>query len=176
MSSATLSVTRASFRGGTRDRAAPILHPLLVRALTTDDVAELEDYIDRHLAQLKDPYEGEPLAADWRSTLGNGDVHEYGDYALTQFYDPADCSGIGYEWARLSDELLDPAANAMLGFSVGPAENRFDPGRYGSYFQTPRQARESLAALGRLGRSELARYLALLEHCVAKQRGVYLTF
>jgi hypothetical protein len=152
------------------------LHPLLVHALTTNDPAELEAYIDRHFADLKDPYEGEPLAADWRNMLENRDVHEYGDYALTRFYDPADRWGIGYDWTCLSDELPEPASNAMLGSSVGPAENLFDPGRYGSYFQTPGQVRESLAVLRRVGRPELARYLELLERCVAQQRGVYVTF
>src|SRR5262249_8215566 len=79
------------------------LHPLLAEALTTNGTTELQAFIDQHLAELTDPYEGESLSADWRETLGNRDVHEYGDYALTRFYDPADCWGIGYEWARLSD-------------------------------------------------------------------------
>jgi hypothetical protein len=152
------------------------LHPLLLDALTAKDTAELAAFIDQHLAELSDPYEGQPLSADWRDMLGNRDVHEYGDDALTRFYDPADCWGIGYEWTRLSDELPQPAANAMLGFPVGPAENLFDPGRYGSYFQTPGRVRESLAALQPHGCPELARYLELLERCLAERCGVYVTF
>src|SRR5262245_18717762 len=151
------------------------LLPVLVGALTANNSAELETYIGRHLSELSDPYEGEPLTVDWRDTLGNRDVHEYGDYALTRFYDPSDCWGIGYGWARLSDELPRLAANTMLGFSVGPAENRFDPGRYGLYFQTPIQVRESLALLQSVGRLELTSYLSLLERCVAEQSGVYVT-
>src|SRR5205823_3307806 len=149
------------------------LHPVLVRALTDNDPAELEVYIDQHLAELTDPCEGEPLSADWRDALENRDVHEYGDYALTRFYDPADCWGVGYEWARLSDELPEPAANAMLGSSVGPPERLFDPGRYGSYFQTPKRVRESLAVLKPLAVPELARFVELLERCAAEGRGVY---
>lgn len=152
------------------------LHPLLVEALTANDTSGLEVFIEQQLAELTDPYEGESLPADWRDTLENRDVHEYGDYALTRFYDPADCWGVGYEWARLSDELPEPAANALLGFRVGPAENLFDPGRYGSYFQTSARVRESLAALQPHACPELAEYLGLLERCAGEQRGVYVTF
>jgi hypothetical protein len=152
------------------------LLPLLVEALIRDDTEVLEAFIDRSLAELTDPYEGEPLSLDWRDTLGNRDVHEFGDYALTRFYNPADNWGIGYAWARLSDRLPEAAANALLGFAVGPMENLFDPGRYGSYFQNPRRVRESLEVLQPHACSELARYLALLERCVAEQLGVYVTF
>jgi hypothetical protein len=152
------------------------LHPLLVQALFDDDPAALEVYIDRHRSELTDPYEGEPLAADWRDTLENRDVHEYGDYALTRFYDPADWSGVGYEWARLDDELPEKAADALLGFSVGPPERLFDPGRYGSYFQTPAQVRKSLAVFKPLGVPELGEFVGLLERCAAEGRGVYVTF
>jgi hypothetical protein len=151
------------------------LLPVLVRALTADDPAELAAYIDLHLGELTDPYEGEPLAAGWRDGLGNRDVHEYGDYALTRFYDPAECHGVGHGWARLSEELPGPAA-ALLGAPVGPAGRQFDPGRYGSYFQPPGRVQESAAALRPHARPELADYLGLLERCAAGQRGVYVTF
>jgi hypothetical protein len=152
------------------------LHPLLVEALTNNDATRLEAYIDQHLAVLTDPYEGKPLSANWREALQNRDVQEYGDYALTRFYDPADCRGIGHEWDRLSRELPKPAATAMLGFPVGPPERPFDPGREGSYFQSPRRVRESLAALKLHARVELSLYLELLQWCAAEGRGVYVTF
>lgn len=152
------------------------LHPLLVAALTANETAGLALFIDQHLAELTAPYEGEPLSTDWRSALENQDVHEYGDYALTRYYDPADCRGIGYGWARLSEELPETAVNAMLGFAIGPAENLFDPGRYGSYFQAPRQVQESLSVLGPHSCPDLAQYLELLKRCVAERRGVYVTF
>jgi hypothetical protein len=152
------------------------LHTLLVEALTSGDTAKLEAFIDRHLGELTDPYEGEPLSEDWRTTLGNRDVHNFGDYALTRFYDPTDDRGIGCEWARLSEDLPQKAGNAMLGFAVGPAENSFDPGRMGSYFQTPAQVQESLQMLQHHSCPALARYLELLEGCVAEQRGLYVTF
>jgi hypothetical protein len=150
--------------------------PLLVDALTTNVPGKLVACIDRYLAELTDPYEGDSLPADWQDALQNRDVHEYGDYALTRFYDPADCWGIGYEWTLLDDELPPPASNAVLGSVVGPAENRFDPGRYGSFFWTSDQVGWSLAVLQSLDRPELVRFLALLERCVAEERGLYVTF
>jgi hypothetical protein len=152
------------------------LHPLLVDALAADDPAGLEAYIDRHRAELTAPYEGEPLSADWREGLENRDVHEYGDYALTRFYDPADCWGVGFVWSQLSDVLPGPAADALLGCSLGPPDRLFDPGRYGSYFQTPDRVQESLAALLQHACLELARYLELLERCAGERRGVHVTF
>jgi hypothetical protein len=125
---------------------------------------------------LTDPYEGEPLSADWRDTLGSRDVHNYGDYALTRFYDPANSCGIGYPWTRLDDQLPEPAANAMLGFPIGPAQNRFNPGAYGSYFQTPSDVEESLALLRPHACPDLERYLELLQRCAVERRGVYVTF
>lgn len=152
------------------------LHPLLMAALATDDSTELATFIDGNRKTLSDPYEGEPLPEDWRAALENRDVHEYGDYALTRFYDPADECGIAEEWAEISERLPEAAATALLGFSVGPPERLFDPGRYGSYFQTPTQVRESLAVLKPLGVPELTRFVELLERCATEGRGVYVTF
>jgi hypothetical protein len=111
-----------------------------------------------------------------REALENRDVHEYGDYALAGFNDPTDDCGIAEEWADVSDRLLEAAANALLGFSVGPPGRLFDPGRYGAYCRTPAQVRESLAVLKPLGVPELARFVELLERCAAEGRGVYVTF
>lgn len=152
------------------------LHLLLVEALNANDTTELKTFIDQHLSELTDSYQGEPLTANWRDTMENRDVHEYGDYALTKFYDPADCFGLGYEWITLSKDLPEDAANALLGFPIGPVANLFDPGRYGSYFQTPEGVCESLTTLQSYACPELASYLGFLEGCVAKCRGVYVTF
>jgi hypothetical protein len=152
------------------------LYPVLVDALTADDPAGLVAFIDRHRAELTDPYEGTPLPADWRDMLQSRDAHEYGDYALTRYYDPTDCWGVGYEWSRLSDELPGPAANALLGLTGGPPENMFDPGRYGSYFRNPWQVEEACTLLEPHSRPELSRYLSLLKRCVSDRRGAYITF
>ena len=102
------------------------------QALAANDSAELEEFIDRYRAELKDPYEGKPLPEDWRETLGNRDVQEYGDFALTRFYDPnADC-GLGCCWNEIDDALPEEDREVLLGLPFGPRHNRFDPGRYGS--------------------------------------------
>lgn len=152
------------------------LYPLVEDALAANDPAVLEAFIEAHRHALTDPYEGQPLPEDWRAVLENRDVHEYGDYALTRFYDPADECGIAEDWAEISHRLPTVAVDALHGFSIGPPDRLFDPGRYGSYFQTPDQVRESLAALTPLGLPELARFVELLERCVADGRGVYITF
>jgi hypothetical protein len=73
------------------------LRPLLENALVADNTGLLETFIDDHREVLTHPYEGEPLSDDWRAALENRDVHEYGDYALTRFYNPADGCGIAEE-------------------------------------------------------------------------------
>jgi hypothetical protein len=152
------------------------LRPLLEDALVTDNARRLETFIDDHREVLTDPYEGEPLADDWRETLENRDVHEYGDYALTRFYDPANDCGIGGAWARLSERLSQPAADALLGCTIGPPMRLFDPGRQGSYFQASAQVPQSLAMLKPLALPDLAVFIALLEQCAAERCGVYVTF
>ena len=152
------------------------LHPLLVDALAANDTTELEAFTDQHRQELTDPYEGAPLPEDWRAMLENRDVHEFGDFALTRHYNPRDEWGVGEEWMELSEQLSEAAVGALLGSPVGPPEARFDPGRLGSYFQTPAMVRESQAMLRREERPELQDHLRLLEQCVAARLGVYVTF
>ena len=157
---------------------------LLSRALETGDTAGLVAYVERNRQALKDPYEGDPLAEDWQGQLGNRDVHEYGDYALTRFYDPnADC-GLAYCWNEIDDALPEEDREVLLGSPFGPSHNRFDPGRYGSYFQTPQQVAGSLARvrgfdlpwLDEHDRGFVRRFVRLLEECVAAGQGLYATF
>jgi hypothetical protein len=154
------------------------LHPQLEAALEADDPSELEAFIVAHRKSLTDPYEGEPLPRTWRSMLENRDAHEYGEFALTRFYDPTDDCGLHESWAEVSERLPKRAANALLGFPVGPKGRLFDPGRLGSYFQTPGQVRESLAILRPRAEKveELRLFVELLERCAAEGLGVYVTF
>jgi hypothetical protein len=152
------------------------LQTLLVRALTVDGAPELEAFIDQHRELLTDPYEGEPLPENWRASLGNRDVHAYGDIALTLYYDPADDRGIGGEWIELSNKLSAPAAKALLGFPIGSPAQLFDPGRYGSYFQTPELVGGSLEVLRPLNLTELQSFVELFQRCQASGLGVYVTF
>lgn len=152
------------------------LYPLLVQALADDDPAGLEAYIDRHHSELKNPRDGAALTAAWREAGDGRSVQRYGSYALTRFYDPADCHGIGYEGARLSEELPLWIGITLIGSPIGPPGRQFDPGQNGSYFQTPKRVRESVAILRENLLPEVAGYLALLERCAAEGRGLYVTF
>jgi hypothetical protein len=152
------------------------LRPVLVLALADDDPAPLESFIDRHRAELTDPYEGEPLPDKWRDLLEAGDVQELADFAQTRYYRSSEDRGLGDKWTELSDELPSAAAAALLGTPLGPPDARFDPGRMGAYFQTPARVRRSLAVLAGVRRGELRPYRELLKRCVAAGLGVYVTF
>jgi hypothetical protein len=160
------------------------LSGLLSRALETGDVSGLVAYVERNRHALRDPYEGDPLGGDWEALLGNRDVHEYGDFALTRFYDPAADSGLGPCWNEIDAALPEEGRLALLGSPLGPAHNRFDPGRYGSYFQTPPRVARSLAlvrgfdlpGLDENDREFLGRFEGLLKECVAAGLGLYVTF
>ncbi len=80
---------------------------------------------------------------------------------------------MGESWLALSD---DSVAHTLLGKSFGPDENMFDPGRMGSYFQTPKAVSASLSVLSADTRSELADFVSLLRESEAKGLGTYVTF
>lgn len=152
------------------------LYPILIKSLETDDLEEIIAFIERNRDQLTDPYEGSPLDDSWQSTLTNRDAHEYGDYALTKYYAAGDSAGVGDTWIELSDQLSAKASQALLGETIGPKRNRFDPGRMGSYFQRPEQVHTSLEILTGVDMPEIDKFRKLLSRCAAKKLGVYITF
>jgi hypothetical protein len=160
------------------------LRGVLLGALSADDPAQLVRYINEHRCDLKDPYEGSPLPEAWQDTLANRDVHEYGDFALTRFYDPAGDCGIGDQWRDIDGRLTEADRAVLLGTPLGPPNRYFDPGRLGSYFQTPRQVVRSLARVRRFNlaaledrqRESLKRFEGLLAECVDTGLGLYVTF
>lgn len=158
------------------DRFAAELLGILMEALETNDPSCLLQDIDAHRAHLTDPYEGQPLPEDWRSRLEVGDIEELSDYALTRFYNPNQDCGLSEAWLILSDHLPESVQTALLGSPIGPSGRPFDPGRMGSYFQTPAQARQSLEAVATVDMSAIRSYRELLETCVQKGLGVYVTF
>src|SRR6059058_715754 len=81
------------------------LHDILAAALESGDPRSIAEYIEAHREAVKDPYQGHPIAPDWQATLANRDVHEYGDFALTRFYNPADDRGIGEPWLQIDSTL-----------------------------------------------------------------------
>jgi hypothetical protein len=152
------------------------LHDILIAALESGDPKPIAQYIEFHREQIKDPYEGQPIVRGWQAMLGNQDVHEYGDFALTRFYDPTDDQGIAESWLAVDAHLAEQDRAALLGSSLGEAGRKFDPGRQGSYFQTPEQAAESLRCVERIGHDVLQCYAQLLRTCAVDGLGVYVTF
>ena len=153
------------------------LHCILFDALESNNTTPLLSYIDANTLELTDPYEGNPLHIDWRSQIDNrDDVHELGDFALTRFYGPLTDFGVGAAWLELEESLAQQCRNAMLGQTVGPPNNPFDPGHMGSYFQSPDGVLQSIDDLAAVDDPRLAGYLALLGNCRSKNCGVYVTF
>ncbi len=164
-------------------RFARELKPVLERALETDDPAEIVRFIVAHRTKLRDPDEGEPLPEDWESRLEVGDIHEYGDLALTRYYDPREDLGMGNGWDLVQDLIhADPSLSVspILGVPVGTWEHPFDPGRLGSYFQSPEMVQAHLAYLSRRSSSAavagLDQATEMLRAAAQRDQGLYVTF
>jgi hypothetical protein len=149
---------------------------ILVEALRTDETSLLIEYVEAYQGSLRDPYEGEPLCEDWLLMTESWDVHQYGDFALTRFYNPSQDFGIAGDWLEIDALLTKQQRNALLGFPIGYKDKVFDPGRMGSYFQTPEQVSRSLIALSRLNIPEVQPFQGLLQACQQENLGLYVTF
>jgi hypothetical protein len=161
------------------------LHNILLDALSSGDERRLVWYIEANRNYIKDPCEGGPLFDDWKDRLENYDVHEFADFALTRFYDPMEDYGIDHYWLDLDIEHLPEAdQTALLGRPFGPRGAYFDPGRQGSYFQSPQEVVGSLARIQRIDLSNMDKYQReswerfkkLLEECAKAGSGLYVTF
>jgi hypothetical protein len=161
------------------------LKNILESALENKNVSQLSGYISQNQTHLKDPYEGEPLTDNWESMIESQDPHQYGDFALTMFYDPTEDIGLGYDWENiqeiLSQKLTD--TSSVLGSPIGPESNYFDPGKMGAYFQSPQQVIENQRLLensfdqGELESSaELEKMLEMLQAATLEGKGLYITF
>lgn len=153
------------------------LRTLLYDALLTNDPSHLVTFINSALSKFSDPYEGQKLGPDWMQMLSeHSDVHEIGDFALTGFYDPTKDLGIGNAWIAFDKSLNDVQRNALLGWTIGPATNPFDPGKMGSYVQTTTDVVRSRSVLRDLKDDRLAEFVNLLNLCASSGHGVYVTF
>jgi hypothetical protein len=124
------------------------LKPILETALQSGNSERLIVFIEANHAQLKDPYEGEPLDENWMETIDSQDPHQFGDFALTKYYDPANDTGLGADWQRVQDILpQDLTESPILGTPLGPKGNLFDPGKMGSYFQANDQVSRNIEYL-----------------------------
>jgi hypothetical protein len=161
------------------------LLPTLFRALETENVLLLLGWTRTNRSALVDPYEGKKLDVAWESTLTNKDVQEYGDFALTKYYDPVDSIGLDYDWQEIGEELekAGRSESIILGTPVGPAGRLFDPGGSGSYFQSAGVVRANLESLREPLRNaapqpaqQLSMVRDMLQVAATADRGLYITF
>lgn len=164
---------------------AGTLRPLLVSALNTQNSAPLQAFIDDHLGQLRDPRTGVPVGTDWRSLWNAQDVQVCGALALTCYYDPRQNIGIGELWQEIDNLVLEEFGadrRLTLGSGLGPNEQRFNPGRQGSYFQTADEVRDNLQVLQKYlvrraaMRPSLEPVERMLQQAAEADQGLYVTF
>jgi hypothetical protein len=167
------------------DEFAIELKSNLEEALLTENINSLITFIHENLSLLKHPDLGGLLDKNWEKMLVSKDVHEYGDFALTKFYDPEDCIGLSNDWGEIDDLLcyeFGEGSLITLGKILGPKDNYFDPGKMGSYFQSPHQVQENLIWLEDTleQRPELLEYLIsvmnMLKDASKQGKGLYITF
>jgi hypothetical protein len=159
------------------------LLPLLHDALTTSDCSELIRFINLNIEAVSDPYEGQPLTEDWATMIEPPDGHQYGDFALTKYYDPADDVGLGSSWERIQEAFTEAPGvqvSPILGSTIGPPNAPFDPGKMGAYFQSAEQVRVSLAHMQQLASQitieEARDAVRMLEYAAQSDKGLYVTF
>ncbi len=152
------------------------LAPILYRALETGGDDELAAFIDANQPNLTLPWEAAALPDNWRSVLERGDPHELGDLALTKYYDAGEDHGLQEHWLDVEDTLFKRLRVCLLGAPFGPTTNLFDPGRMGSYFQSPEMAAESRDLLHGHAEPEIESFVEFLELVVRAKLGLYVTF
>ena len=160
------------------------LRPTLERALSSHDISGLVAFINANSGQLFDPYEGEPLGEGWEVMIETPDAHQYGDFALTKYYDPTVDIGLGVLWERVQELISnDPTLveSPILGTVVGPGDAPFDPGKMGAYFQSAEQVRRhyhSLMGFQQLFPNDdnLKKAIQMLAQAKNAERGLYVTF
>lgn len=159
------------------------LRAILEDALATGDSSEVVSFINANLSNLRDPYEGEPLGNDWESFIDTHDAHQYGDFALTKYYDPLADKGLGTSWESAQEMIAVNTTlkeSPILGSTIGPKDEPFDPGKMGSYFQSPRQVRESyeymLEIAAKIPSGDLTKAVQMLEEARKSENGLYITF
>jgi hypothetical protein len=160
------------------------LSGILKDALANSDIGALKGFIEDNKEFLKDPYEGEPLDDSWETMIETPDAHQYGDFALTKFYNPSDDIGLGDDWERL-EQLLEAETGKgamVLGTPFGPPGETFDPGKMGAYFQTEDEAQAHLQMLKNLLKEKpklsdsLSAFIKMLEQAVEQKKGLYVAF
>jgi len=160
------------------------IEPLLRKGLDGNP-SLLEDYIAANLAQLKDPYEGESLGKDWREQWPVDTPEELADFVLTACYDPGLDIGLGDAWwdaDRILNEGDELVAGILLGRTLQVNGKFFNPGKQGTYFQSPDRVDTHLRLVERLVEAApeyqetLQPVIDLFQTAVEHRSGLYITF
>ena len=157
------------------------LRPILEGALSSADCMSLVRFMEKHLNELADPYEGEPLDDDWESLIEQADVHQYGDFALTKYYDPTADIGLGPAWDEIQEAIHghpNLTESPILGSVLGPQDQPFNPGKMGSYFQSEEQVKKNRQFLIALANDSDAfqEAIDMLAQAEEANKGLYVTF
>jgi len=134
--------------------------PLLTRALTTNDVNALREFIDAHREECADPEIGEPLDDGWDSDLPD-DVQAFADVALRPYIHAASEMGLQDRWDALLAFLasvpsigVKDARLLVMGEPFGSSACRLDPGRQGTGLVSARAAKAAHERLAERFRRE----------------------
>ncbi|WP_445627159.1 hypothetical protein [Nostoc sp. DSM 114167] len=161
------------------------LAEILENALVINQRNELITFIENNFSYLKNPDEGEPLDYSWKEMLDTEDISQYGDFAITKYYNPQCDIGLGYDWLPLYDMLLnelDKDTSPLLGKNFGIPGNYFNPGQIGSYFQSLEQVKNNFELLNWLLNEKkehlpnLALLIKMLSNALESKKGLYITF
>jgi hypothetical protein len=160
------------------------LKEILEIALDLNEIGDLEDFIVLNIDCLTDPYEGEPLSKNRHKGLEYKDPHEYGDFALTKFYNPAEDIGLGYDWVKIEDVLSSESGESIsiLGCQIGKEDNYFDPGKMGSYFQSSSMVIDNKNKIDILIKNKpshiklLDSVFWMFDAAIALKKGLYISF
>jgi hypothetical protein len=159
------------------------LHHILVSALASGELRDLTQFVEREKESLSNPYEGDPLPADWRETFKIAKLQYCGQLALTKYFNASEEIGLGHEWedaiAALNSAGYD-GEGIVLGDVVQGGDVVFDPNRLGSYFQTPEKVVDGWHAVRAVMESDpgssMEWLLRMFEVPKAKGFGLYVTF
>jgi len=157
------------------------LLPVLLKALQGHECSLLIAFIQHNIECLCAPYEGEPLTTTWESMMETKDAHQYGDFALTKYYNPTADIGLGLIWQHVQKILpTNQVTSPVLGSLVGADEPPFDPGKMGPYFQSHVQVFENCQLLQELrlyhSTCEIDEAVNMLEQALQARKGLYVTF
>lgn len=142
---------------------------LLISSLRSENKDALIAFIKSNLSAITDPYEGDSLEGNWKENLSSLSSQEIADHALTKYYSVGEEIGLCDQWIPISESLSQKEVDALLGASY----SEFDPGCYGSYFQSPSLVIENIAILSNSGHEPLKSYLGNLSNV---SKGLYVTF